>query len=174
LILAIYAASVGTALLCQLRSVLKMPFLARLSPRRGYQVPPSRPAAQRNRSSTNHRVQGETNAKNGAIRVLSLHYFGVCTLAGRRRRTHWLVGLTLTRRPGIWGASPVLLSPVAGAWTHQHTFSILGIGTKPVHQVRAVFKMANPVYCIAGGLAVSTLQKPFRRSPCQWVVRGYM
>jgi hypothetical protein len=35
--------------LCQLRSALKRPFLARLSPRRGYQyqVPSSRPAAQR-------------------------------------------------------------------------------------------------------------------------------
>jgi hypothetical protein len=38
-------------------------------------VPSSRPATQRNRSSANHRVQGEKNAKNGAIWVLSLHYF---------------------------------------------------------------------------------------------------
>jgi hypothetical protein len=35
----------------------------------------STPAAQRNRSFANHRVQGEKNAKNGAIRVLPLHYF---------------------------------------------------------------------------------------------------
>jgi hypothetical protein len=49
--------------LCQLRSALKRPFLARLSSRRGYQVPSSRPAAERNRSFANHRVQGEKSAK---------------------------------------------------------------------------------------------------------------
>jgi hypothetical protein len=73
LILAIYAVSVSS----DLRSALKRPFLACLSPRRGYtdQVPSSRPAAQRNLSFANHRVQGEKNAGNGTIRVLSLHNF---------------------------------------------------------------------------------------------------
>ncbi len=56
LILAIYVVS-----LCQLRSALKGPFLARLSPRRGYQVPSSRPAAQRNRIFASRGVQGAKN-----------------------------------------------------------------------------------------------------------------
>jgi hypothetical protein len=47
--------------LCQLRSALKRPFLARLSPRRGYQVPSSRPAAQRNRIFASRGVQGAKN-----------------------------------------------------------------------------------------------------------------
>jgi hypothetical protein len=66
--------------------VLKRPFLARLSPRRGYQVPSRRPAAQRIRSSTNHRVTAyreKTNAKKwcnlGALFALFLLRF--CTLA---------------------------------------------------------------------------------------------
>jgi hypothetical protein len=78
LILAIYVVS-----LCQLRSALKRPFLARLSPRRGYQVPSSWPAAQRNRSFANHRAQGEKNAKkwcnSGALFALFLLRF--CMLA---------------------------------------------------------------------------------------------
>jgi hypothetical protein len=54
---------------CLLRSALRRPFLGGFSPRRGYEVPSSRHAAQRNRSFANHRVQGEKHAKNGAIRV---------------------------------------------------------------------------------------------------------
>jgi hypothetical protein len=49
LILAIYAVSVSSD---------RSSFLARLSPRRGYQVPSSRPAAQRNRIFANRRMQG--------------------------------------------------------------------------------------------------------------------
>jgi hypothetical protein len=80
LILAIYAVC-----LCQLRSALKRPLLARLSPRRGYQVPSSRPAAQRNRSFANHRAYrlGRKKCENwcnpGALFALFLLLF--CMLA---------------------------------------------------------------------------------------------
>jgi hypothetical protein len=56
---AIYAVSVSS----NPRSKGFFLFLARLSPHRGYQVPSSRPAAQRNRSSANHSAQGEKKIK---------------------------------------------------------------------------------------------------------------
>jgi hypothetical protein len=69
--------------LCQLRSALKRPFLAHLSPHRGYQVPSNRPAAQRNRSFANHRGQGEKKCgkwcNSGALFALFLLRF--CMLA---------------------------------------------------------------------------------------------
>jgi hypothetical protein len=74
LILVIYVVSV------QLRSAPKRPFLARLSPRRGYQVPSSvEPACGATKSQLRQPPRTgrkeKKNAKYGAIRVLSLHYF---------------------------------------------------------------------------------------------------
>jgi hypothetical protein len=60
------------------------------------QVPPNRPAAHRNRSSANHRVQGEKNAKNGAIRnsdaLFALFLLRFCMLALLCMLSRWTKG----------------------------------------------------------------------------------
>ena len=65
LILAIYLCGRSLSAASDPRS--KAIFSAFESPRRGYQVPWSRPAAHRYRNFASHRAQGEKNAKTGAI-----------------------------------------------------------------------------------------------------------